>query len=229
MRNLAAAAALLISLAACELDMTAYVPLSSVRQAAALAPGRSFVPATLTIAVPNDDCLAHMRTIAALVQGRLSNFRPRACKQEHDDHYVLASADLPLIGVDPGSAGARHDFAAPDGNILAVLVVKNGDRRRLQVGLLLDTAEFDALQSDIARAYERALDPEQIRISLAFTNNGGEVERLETMAVYRGEEPLPERAELDLVSNARVEVRLAEVWMAALFQGRAILPAAILD
>ena len=198
---IAAAAVAIGVTAGCQINLTADVYTTDLRDAVAGTEGLT-APATLAFQVPGtDDCDEHAAKISEIMEGVVSDFSPKGCESVEMNSFLLSDTQMPIV--------ASEEAWNESDSLFGLLALKNDDHIAVVVVMNLD--KYGTLTSRMKDKFHQTIDLGSSKISLVLNNDErGEIS-FGASDVFVNSEPVHGRETYSLQRRQRVEIRLSNV------------------
>ena len=199
--------------AGCQINLTADVYTTDLRDAVAGTEGLT-APATMAFQVPStDDCDEHTVEISKIMEGVVSDFSPKGCESVEMNSFLLSDTQIPIL--DSKEAWSQTD------SLFGLIARKYDDQIAVVVVMNLD--KYGTLTSRMKDKFHQTIDLGSSKISLVLNNDERGDISFGASDVFVNSEPVHLRETYSLQRRQRVEIRLSNVASAYLAKhGRAV-------
>ena len=198
---IAAAAVAIGVTAGCQINLTADVYTTDLRDAVAGTEGLT-APATMAFQVPGtDDCDEHAAKISEIMEGVVSDFSPKGCESVEMNSFLLSDTQMPIVASEEAWNESDSLFgllALQEDNHIAVIVVMNLDK-------------YGTLTARMKDKFHQTIDLGSSKISLVLNNDERGDISFGASDVFVNSEPVHGRKMYSLQRRQRAEVRLSDV------------------
>ena len=198
---IAAAAVAIGVTAGCQINLTADVYTTDLRDAVAGTEGLT-APATLAFQVPStDDCDEHAAQISEIMEGVVSDFSPKGCESVEMNSFLLSDTQIPIV--------ASEEAWEESDSLFGLVALKKDDHIAVIVAMNLD--KYGTLSARMKDKFHQTIDLGSSKISLVLNNDERGDISFGASDVFVNSEPVHGRETYSLQRRQRVEIRLSNV------------------
>ena len=198
---IAAAAVAIGVTAGCQINLTADVYTTDLRDAVAGTEGLT-APATLAFQVPGtDDCDEHAAKISEIMEGVVSDFSPKGCESVEMNSFLLSDTQMPIV--------ASEEAWKESDSLFGLIAIKIDDHIAVFVAMNLD--KYGTLTARMKDKFHQTIDLGSSKISLVLNNDERGDISFGASDVFVNSEPVHGRETYSLQRRQRVEIRLSNV------------------
>ena len=198
---IAAAAVAIGVTAGCQINLTADVYTTDLRDAVAGTEGLT-APATLAFQVPGtDDCDEHAAKISEIMEGVVSDFSPKGCESVEMNSFLLSDTQMPIV--------ASEEAWEESDSLFSLVALKKDDHIAVIVAMNLD--KYGTLTARMKDKFHQTIDLGSSKISLVLNNDERGDISFGASDVFVNSEPVHGRETYSLQRRQRVEIRLSNV------------------
>ena len=158
---IAAAAVAIGVTAGCQINLTADVYTTDLRDAVAGTEGLT-APATLAFQVPStDDCDEHAAQISEIMEGVVSDFSPKGCESVEMNSFLLSDTQIPIV--------ASEEAWEESDSLFGLVALKKDDHIAVIVAMNLD--KYGTLSARMKDKFHQTIDLGSSKISLVLNND----------------------------------------------------------
>ena len=198
---IAAAAVAIGVTAGCQINLTADVYTTDLRDAVAGTEGLT-APATMAFQVPGtDDCDEHAAKISEIMEGVVSDFSPKGCESVEMNSFLLSDTQMPIV--------ASEEAWNESDSLFGLLALKIDDH--IAVIVVMNLEKYGTLTARMKEKFHQTIDLGSSKISLVLNNDERGDISFGASDVFVNSEPVHLRETYSLQRRQRVEIRLSNV------------------
>ena len=198
---IAAAAVAIGVTAGCEINLTADIYTTDLRDAVAGTEGLT-APATMAFQVPGtDDCDEHTASISEIMEGVVSDFSPKGCESVEMNSFLLADTQMPIVT-------SEETWNESDA-LFGLLTLKKDDHIAVTVVMNLD--RYGTLAARMKDKFHQTIDLGSSKIILVVNNDDRGDISFAASDVFVNSDPVHGRETYTVQRRHRVEIRLSNV------------------
>ena len=187
--------------AGCEINLTADIYTTDLRDAVAGTEGLT-APATMAFQVPGtDDCDEHAAQIAEIMEGVVSDFSPKGCESIEMNSFLLVDTQMPIVASE--EAWNKSDA------LFGLLAIKKDDHIAVNVVMNLD--KYGTLTARMKDKFYQTIDLASSKFSLVVNNDERGDISFAASDVFVNSDPVHGSETYSLQRRHRAEIRLSNV------------------
>ena len=203
---MAAAVVAIFVTAGCQINLTADIYTTDLRDAVAGTEGLT-APATIAFQVPGtDECDEHTVKISEIMQGVVNDFSPKGCESVEMNSFLLADIQISIV--------ASEEAWKKSDSLFGLLARKDDDH--IGVGVVMNLDKYGTLTSRMKDKFHQTLDLGKSKISLVLNNDERGDVRFVASDVFVNSDPVHFSEMHTLQRRHRVEIKLSDVAVAYL-------------